>query len=60
MHGLSLDISQTVKGYERDLGESFEETTPLDPNLVCPLCNKQFRIGEIQAFRSHVQTCTGT
>ena len=27
---------------------------PLDPNLVCPMCNKKFRIGEIQKFKKHV------
>ena len=32
----------------------------LDLNLVCPLCNKIFRIGEMQTFRRHVNSCTGT
>lgn len=30
---------------------------PLDPNLVCPVCSKQFRVGRIQDFRSHYQNC---
>lgn len=30
---------------------------PFDPNLVCPICNKQFRIGEIQKFKRHVKKC---
>lgn len=30
---------------------------PFDPNLVCPICSKQFRIGEIQKFRRHVNKC---
>ena len=30
----------------REEGE--REGAPLDPNLVCPMCMKQYRIGEIQ------------
>ena len=30
---------------------------PMDPNLVCPICGKNFRIGEIQKFRRHVDEC---
>ena len=30
---------------------------PLDPNLVCPICWKNFREGEIQIFRKHVDEC---
>ena len=30
---------------------------PFDPNLVCPMCDKPFRIGEIQRFRTHVNQC---
>ncbi len=61
VRGLSLEISRTVQGYDnQSMGDSFEETTPLDPNLVCPYCNRRFRIGEIQKFRSHVFVCTGT
>ena len=33
---------------------------PYDPNLVCPFCNKQFRIGEIQKYKHHVETCNGS
>ena len=33
---------------------------PFDPNLVCPMCNKPFRIGEIQRFRTHVNQCEVT
>ena len=31
---------------------------PFDPNLTCPICNKMFRVGEIQMFRKHVDTCS--
>jgi hypothetical protein len=30
---------------------------PLDPNLVCPICDKQFRMFEIQKFKRHVERC---
>lgn len=33
---------------------------PFDPNLVCPTCRLGFRIGEIQKFKRHAATCTGT
>ena len=32
---------------------------PFDPNLVCPMCGKEHRIGEIQKFRVHVDLCEG-
>ena len=32
---------------------------PFDPNLVCPMCMKPFRIGEIQKFRKHILDCNG-
>ena len=30
---------------------------PYDPNLVCPTCRKQFRIGEIQEYKKHYKIC---
>ena len=33
------------------------EAPPLDPNLTCPHCRKQFRKGDIQNFRLHANTC---
>ena len=35
------------------------EHSPYDPNLVCPMCGKRHRVGEIQKFRKHVATCDG-
>uniref|UniRef100_A0A1X7TUS8 Uncharacterized protein n=1 Tax=Amphimedon queenslandica TaxID=400682 RepID=A0A1X7TUS8_AMPQE len=33
---------------------------PYDPNLVCPKCGKQYRVGEIQKLRRHLnEFCTG-
>jgi len=34
-----------------------DEDIPYDPNLICPKCNLNFRIGEIQKYRRHVATC---
>ena len=31
---------------------------PFDPNLVCPKCKKPFRVGEIQKYRKHFNSCT--
>ena len=33
---------------------------PFDPFLECIYCNRQFRYGEIQKYRKHVNTCAGT
>ena len=33
---------------------------PYDPNLICLMCRKIFRIGEIQLFRRHISYCVGT
>ena len=35
------------------------DVRPLDSNLICPLCKKQFRIGQIQHYRQHVDSCNG-
>ena len=32
-----------------------QDSLPYDPNLVCPKCGKQYRIGEIQRFKCHVE-----
>ena len=42
----AVDNTKTKKDEERD-------DRPLDPNLVCPTCKQQFRIGEIQEFKKH-------
>ena len=36
-------------------GES--DDRPFDPNLVCPKCKQQFRIGEIQEYKRHYKLC---
>ena len=32
-----------------------QDSLPYDPNLVCPKCGKQYRIGQIQRFKRHVE-----
>ena len=37
-----------------------DSSLPYDPNLVCPKCGKQYRVGEIQKLRRHInEFCTG-
>ena len=31
---------------------------PLDPNLTCTVCRETFRMGEIQKFKRHAETCS--
>ena len=39
--------------------DSLSPQAPFDPNLICPFCRLQYRIGEIQKYRKHVVYCTG-
>ena len=34
-----------------------EDARPMDSNLICPICGCQFRIGQIQNYRYHVNIC---
>ena len=58
IHQQAAEVIQEVSGRRREA--KTDPKRPFDPNLVCPMCKKQFRIGEIQKFRRHVNTCTGT
>ena len=40
--------------------EGSREDAPFDPNLICPTCMKQYRIGEVQLFKAHMGKCNGT
>ena len=35
-----------------------DDDRPYDPNLVCPKCGKQYRVGEIQKIKQHILRCT--
>lgn len=55
---LAAEVREEVSG---DRANMVTDTRrPYDPNLVCPVCNKPFRIGEIQKYRTHVKGCKGT
>ena len=58
------DIKDVAAGVREEVSEENEcimtmEHKPYDPNLVCPMCGKKHRIGEIQKFRKHVSECDG-
>ena len=53
------EAQKVARMVSSDPSLSFEgDTIPLDPNLVCSHCGKQFRLGEIQKFRKHAASCT--
>ena len=58
IHQQAADVIQEVSGGRREI--KTDNQRPFDPNLVCPMCRRQFRIGEIQKFKKHVNSCTGT
>ncbi len=48
-------VREEVKS--RDFVATGLHEKPYDPNLICPMCGKRHRIGEIQKFRIHVRQC---
>ena len=53
--------AKVIREVSGNQGEDLENNArPFDPNLICPMCMKKFRIGEIQFFKRHVNTCDGT
>ena len=60
--GIDHDISEAAAHMEGRAIEtslmSMDDARPLDSNLICPLCGKQFRIGQIQNYRQHVDNCS--
>ena len=44
-------------GHEQQVKKVTDVHMPFDTNLICPLCRKQFRIGEIQKYKKHVDEC---
>ena len=55
------DYASTAPDYQPRQQPDFQQAPvdlpPLDPNLVCPVCDEKFRAGQIQDFRSHYKTC---
>ena len=62
---LEKDLDNEIEYLNDDLKyrmyESKKQKTnllaPSDPNLVCPFCSKQHRMGEIQKHKKHVEEC---
>ena len=59
------EVKQMAQEVREEVGEDRKrlhtmQQKPFDPNLVCPMCTRKFRIGEIQKFRAHVDACEGT
>ena len=55
------DIAEAAASMEKKVIDSSlesDDARPLDSNLICPLCGRQYRIGQIQHYRHHVDNCT--
>ena len=62
--GITHEIKEMADYVRAEVSEDNEqlktmEHSPYDPNLVCPMCKKSHRVGEIQKYRKHVDTCDG-
>ena len=60
------EMAKEVRGMSRRpdtqevLFDDEDSSLPYDPNLVCPKCGRQYRVGEIQKLKRHmVEFCTG-
>ena len=64
--GIDGDIRRAARNVKKQMagrelsGAGGGVEAPIDPNLTCPSCGLRFRIGEIQKFKRHASTCTGT
>ena len=61
LEGIDRDIKEAAElvTQEGEVMESMAPEAPFDPNLICPLCMRNFRVGEIQKYKKHVNTCQG-
>ena len=53
------EVFTSMSSVESTPGGDEPMSLPQDPNLVCPMCKRQFKIGQIQSYRAHVDSCTG-
>ena len=65
LQGIDSEIHQAAKNIKTKVGDDLSlpasgDDVPFDRNLVCPVCRVQFRLGEIQKFRKHVEICHKT
>jgi len=60
LQGLDEDIRMQNKLLvERRLKNPTDEHIPVDPNLTCPVCKREFRKNQTQNCRAHVKNCMG-
>ena len=61
LQGIDDDIQQAAEEVQKedDESEASLSEVPFDPNLVCPICMKHFRLGKIQKYKRHVAVCVG-
>ena len=64
MEKIDNDIRDMAADVREEVDEGNDRTRtmihkPYDPNLVCPMCGKRHRIGDLQKFCEHVSTCPG-
>ena len=60
--GIDAEIAAAAAGVRQEITlESMVPAgeAPLDSNLICPMCKKQYRIGQIQYYKQHVDKCEG-
>ena len=61
--GIDSQVHDMAQGLIAEMEEGGGENmtgTPYDPNLTCIYCQKMFRVGEIQLYRSHTTECGGS
>jgi hypothetical protein len=57
---IETEITEAADEVRREIApQSIAEAWPWDSNLICPMCKKQFRIGQIQYYKQHVDECEG-
>ena len=62
IHEMAEEVRRMSRRPSADevLFDDEDSSLPYDPNLVCPKCGRQYRVGEIQKLKRHmVEFCTG-
>ena len=59
LQDINKDIKEAAQYVIHEGEEAIANEAPFDPNLICPLCMRNFRVGEIQKYRKHVNSCSG-
>ena len=62
IHEMAEEVRRMSKRPDTDevLFDDEDSSLPYDPNLVCPKCGRQYRVGEIQKIKRHInEFCTG-